>query len=33
MTSKKEVHYNESGNGKLHYAEDAGEIGIDKMLS
>ena len=22
MTSKTEVHYNESGNGKLYYAED-----------
>ena len=23
MTSKTEVHYNESGNGKLYYAEDS----------
>ena len=26
MTSKKEVHYNESGNSKLHYAEDENYI-------
>ena len=32
MTSKTEVHYNESGNGKLYYAEDVEVSGYSQMI-